>query len=208
LSTQARRKAGFLLAHWFPAVRSLPDCRSTLGYIVSMKPALIFIFAALLLAPRAAPQVVSDDIKEPLFFVKTTTAIYGHIRHLSPHDFLAIYIAPENWSAASKDGDLAPFLDVKDARTKKARYARSATCIFSPEKEMGLCVYFDGETPFGVATARVGVNGRIDAERVARSYQGVSKEMLKESRQKLNFTPTEAVTDDGQALPAWVITTQ
>lgn len=175
----------------------------------------VFMLLALLMVPAATPQVaVSNDTndvlerKDALFFVRIAGDVYGHLRHLTPNNFLAFYIDQENWNAAMLDRDLAPFLELKDARRRKTRNGRSAACIFSPDRGMGLCVYFDGESPFGVATARVSVSGRIEPQRVAYSYQGASKDLLKKNRQKLNFLPTGLIMDDGRILPAFLIKAQ
>lgn len=144
---------------------------------------------------------------DPLSFVRVASDVYGHLRHLTPNNFIAVYIAPEAWDVASRDSDLAPFLEISDARKRKTRNGRSAACIFSPDRDMGLCVYFDGEVPFGVTTARVSVSGRIEPERVERSYQGVSKQMLKKNPQNLKFLAARMAIDNGQKLPAWVIKT-
>lgn len=169
----------------------------------------VFILSALLTAPAATPQAAlsndTSDMKDALFFVRIAGDVYGHLRHLTPNDFLAVYIDQENWNAAMRDRNLHPFLELKDARRRKTRNGRSAACIFSPTREMGLCVYFDGESPFGVATARVSVSGRIEPQRVANSYQGASKDLLKRNRQKLNFIPTGVVMDDGRTLPTFLI---
>lgn len=166
--------------------------------------AAAFLFT-LIPTKTIAPQLASgSDVKEPLFFVKIAGDVYGHIRHLTPNNFIAVYIPSEAWDEASKDRDLAPFLEIRDARKRKTRNARSAACIFSPDREMGLCVYFDGEVPFGVTTAKVSVSGRIEPERVEHSYQGVSKQMLRKNRQTLHFLSSGTI-DDARMLQAWRI---
>ena len=157
------------------------------------------------LTPAQSSQKNTDEKKEPLFFVKIAADVATNIGQQSLNNFLAIYIASRNWEAAGKDGDLGPFMTVKEAKGKEGH---SAACLFSSNKDAGLCVYFDGETPFGVAAVKAGANGKIDPGTVAAAYKPVSREMLKKSDQKLNFSSGDASTDAGQPLPAFLITTE
>jgi hypothetical protein len=114
--------------------------------------------------------------------------------------FLAVYIDSQTWPSALKDGDLGPFVKLKEAKV-----GRSAACFFSDQKDVGICVFFDGDTPFGVAAATAGVNGGIGANDIAASYQPVSKEMLKASPKEFHFEPGDVNADDGTTLPGFQI---
>ncbi|HLW52358.1 MAG TPA: hypothetical protein VKW06_05910 [Candidatus Angelobacter sp.] len=171
-----------------------------------MRSALIFLFAVLL-APvastgQAAQNNDSAEKDRALTLVKIAADVADNVRHRPLNNYIGIFVALNNFGAAAKDGDLGPFFQMKDARAKPGR---SAACVISPDKEIGLCVYFDGDSPYGVATAKAGVSGKIDPHRVELSYQGASKDLLKKTRQKLDFLPGDVATDDGQVLPAFSI---
>jgi hypothetical protein len=178
------------------------------------RTAITLFFAALLMsATTAAPQTQNprkgaektgtSEQKDPLVFVRIAADVAANVQHDSLNNFLALYIAPENWDAASKDGDLGPLMKVKESKA-----GRSAACLFSPSKDAAVCVFFDGDTPFGMTAVKAGSSGKIEAADAAAAYKSVSKEMLKPGDQKLQFTPGDVATDDGQRLAGFLITTQ
>ncbi len=143
----------------------------------------------------------SAEKKPPLFFLKTTADVAGNVQSQSLNGFLAIYISDKDWKEALKDGDLGPFLKVQEAKP-----GRSAGCLFSSSKDTTICVYFDGDVPFGVAAVRVGPSGKIEASDISAAYKAVSKEMLRKGREDLTFTEGNVNTDNGVPLPAFQIT--
>ena len=149
----------------------------------------------------AQNQPAAAEKKEPLFFVKIATDVAGNVQQHSLNGFLGLYVAPENWSSAVNDGDLGPFFKLKEAKP-----GRSAACLFSGAKDVAICVYFDGETPFGVAAVKAGASGKIEASDVSASYKNVSKEMLKKGNQEFHFEPGDINTDDGQPIPGFQVT--
>lgn len=175
-------------------------------YIVAMKPRILtsMFFAGILISALAFAQTQPAPEKaDPLVFVKTAASIAGNVQHDSLDRFLGIYVSEEHWSSGSKDSDLGPFLKLKEAEAKPGR---SVIFFFSDSKDAAICVYFDGQTPFGVAAVRAGASGGIQAADVAAAYKPVSKDMLKKGDQEWHFTQSGVNTDDGTSLPAFQIT--
>jgi hypothetical protein len=48
-------------------------------------------------------------------------------------------------------------------------------------------------------------NGKIDSGDISAAYKPVSKEMLKDAGQELQFNKSDVITDAGQALTAYQI---
>jgi hypothetical protein len=142
------------------------------------------------------------DKKEPLFFVKIAADVAGNVQQAPLNGFLGLYIDDHSWPAGLKDGDLGPFLKAQEAKP-----GRSAACLFSNAKDVGVCVYFDGDTPFGVVAVKAGASGKIEAGDVSAGYKAISKEMLKKADRELHFEQGDVSTDDGQPLPAFAIST-
>jgi hypothetical protein len=140
--------------------------------------------------------------QDPLFFAKIAANVAANVQHETVNGSLAIYMDDQKWAAGLKDGDLGPFL-----RLKEAKPGRSAACLFSQNKDAAVCVYFDGDSPFGVAAVKAGASGRIEASDIAAAYKPVGKEMLKQGSEEFSFAPTDISTDDGQPLPAFAVAT-
>jgi hypothetical protein len=170
--------------------------------IVSMKSKMLafILLAVVSAAAQGAKSQTNQEKQDPLFFVKSAAAIAGVVEHEIVNGSLGIYIAEENWKAGLNDGDLGPFLKVKEGKA-----GRSAACLFSQDKGSAVCVYFDGSSPFGVAAAKAGASGKIEAAEVSAAFKPVSKEMLGKGAEELTFTPGPVSTDDGQELPAFAI---
>jgi hypothetical protein len=163
---------------------------------------LAFVVLAAAFGAFAGAQNQPDQgKKDPLAFVKVAAVIAANVQHETVVGATGIYIDQQIWAAALRDGDLGPFIKVKEAKT-----GRSAACLFSESKDSAVCVYFDGDTPFGVAAVKAAASGKIDAEAVAAAFKPVSKEMLKKGNEELSFSPTDVATDDGQPLPAFLVT--
>jgi hypothetical protein len=158
---------------------------------------LMLAMATLLAAAQNQPNA---EKKPPLFFLKIAADVAGNVQSQSLNGLLAIYIDEQSWKAALKDGDLGPFLKAQEAKP-----GRSAGCLFSSSKDTAICVYFDGDVPFGVAAVKVGPSGKIEASDVSAAYKAVSKEMLKKGKEEIIFTEGNVNTDDGLPLPAFQI---
>jgi hypothetical protein len=152
--------------------------------------------------PPASPTPSTPEKKVPLVFVKIAADVARNVQPQSLIGYLAIYIDSKAWDSGLKDSDLGPFLKVKEAKPD-----RSAVCFFSDTKDAATCVYFDGDTAFGVTAVKAGASGKIEAADVANAYKPVSKDMLKKGEQELRFEPGDANTDDGYPLPAFQVAT-
>jgi hypothetical protein len=149
----------------------------------------------------AGAQNQADQAKDALVFVKIAATVASNVQHDTVNGSTGIYIDEEHWGTASKDGDLGPFVKVKEAKP-----GRSAACLFSESKDAAVCVYFDGKSAFGVAAVKAPAGSKIEAEAVAAAYKPVSKDMLKKGNEELNFRPAEVATDEGQPVPAFLVT--
>lgn len=152
---------------------------------------------------KPAPEKPAAEKKDALFFVKTAADVAGNAQSQSLDGYLGIYIDDQNWAEGSKDSDLGPFLKLKEAKP-----GRSATCFFSNAKDAATCVYFDGDAAFGVAAAKAGSSGQIQASDIAAAYKTVSKEMLKKGSAEISFSERDINTDDGVPLPAFGVTVE
>lgn len=170
-----------------------------------MKIALIFTLG---LAVAASAQVqfpgqtATDD--KPLAFVRAAAEIAQNVQQKSLDNFLGIYISPENWKSAADDGDLGPYMKLKGAPAKPGR---SATCLISMNKDITICVFFDGDDPFGVVSVAAGSSGKVGDDQIAAAYKPITKEMRKKSDRKLDFTAGPVNADDGTRLPGFLIKT-
>jgi hypothetical protein len=171
-------------------------------YNVHMKTkvAVTIMLAGMLAVLAGAGTSQNTESKDPLYLATIAADVAGNVQSKSLNGFLAIYVDPKNWAAGLKDSDLGPFLKVKEAKA-----GRSATCLFSDAKDAVICVYFDGDTAFGVAAVTAGASGKIEDKDIAAAYKTVSKEMLKKSDAVLTFTPGDVSTDDGTPLPGFQI---
>jgi hypothetical protein len=175
-------------------------------YSVGMKFRILSCFiAAFLISALATAQSQPGAAKDaeksgPLALVKTAAKIAGNTQPQDFNNFLAVYVDSQTWSAALKDGDLGPFLKLKEEKP-----GRSAVLFFSPEKDIAISVFFDGDAAFGVTSAKA-KSGKIEASDISAAYKPVSKEMLKDAGQELQFNKSDVITDAGQALTAYQIT--
>lgn len=145
---------------------------------------------------------LAPEKDDALPFIKTAADVAGNVQQQSLANFTAIYVEEQKWADESKDGDLGPFLKLKDASAKPGR---SAVCFFSQEKDAATCVYFDGKSPFGVVTVKSANGGAIPAGDVPAAYKPVSKDMLKGDH-NWQFTKIQGInTDQGVALTAYQV---
>lgn len=171
---------------------------------MKFRTAVSLIVTGVLLSALALAQSQSTPEKaDPQFFMQTAANIAGNVQQQSLEGFTGIYVDDQNWAAAAKDGDLGPFMKLKDAPAKPGR---TAAFFFSSAKDAAICVYFDGKSPFGVVAVKAASGGGIQAGDISAAYKPVSKDMLKKGSQEYHFTADQITTDDGAALPAFQIT--
>src|SRR5215471_7498288 len=142
----------------------------------------------------------SKDKNDPLSFIKVAADVAGNVQRETVNKSVGLYVSEGNWASGLNDGDLGPFLKLKEAKPD-----RSAACLFTQAKDSAVCVYFDGQSPFGVVAVKAGANGGIQPQAISAAYKAISKEMLKHTAE-LTFTPTNLATDEGQELPAFIVT--
>jgi hypothetical protein len=172
-------------------------------YSVGMKCRVLapYIAAAFLLVGIATAQnKPATEKKDPLPLVKVASNIAVNSQQQDLDGFLAVYVDPESWASALKDGDLGPFLKVKEQKP-----GRSAVLFFPANKETGICVFFDGDSPVGVTAAKA-KNGKIEAGDISAGYKPLAKEMLNDTGQEYVFSKGDLATDDGQPLEGFQVT--
>jgi hypothetical protein len=149
---------------------------------------------------QSAQNQPAPESSDPLFFVKTAAHVARNVQHDNLQGYLAIYVSDKNWAEGAKDGDLGPFLKIKEAKP-----GRSAAFFYTGEKDSAICVYFDDKTPFGVVAVKADPGKAIQPSDISGAYKPVSKDMLRKSEQELRFSSTDVNTDDGVSLPAFTI---
>ena len=172
------------------------------------------IFAGILAATFAiaqnqpATQNTETQNTDPLYFVRIAADVTANLQH-DADGRLGIYVSDQNWAEGLKDSDLGPFLKIKEAKP-----GRSAAFLFSPAKDSAVCVYFDGKSAFGVVAVKAGEGGSIKLRgwpcpphptEISAAYHEINPALLKTSDQELHFSPTDVNTDDGVALPAFMV---
>ncbi len=175
-------------------------------YNAGMKPRIVvsLMLVGMLAALAVAQNHPAPEKRDPLFFARIAADVAGNVQSRSLNNFIVIYVDQGNWAAGLKDSDLGPFLKVKEAKA-----GRSVTVMFSEDKDAAVCVYFDGDAPFGVVAVRMPAGGNISDSDVAAAYKAVTKEMLKKGDDELSFAPLDDVaTDDGAPLPGFQITSK
>src|SRR5215831_5090793 len=130
----------------------------------------------------------SNDKNDSLSFIKVAADVAGNVQRETVNRSLGLYVAEGSWASGLNDGDLGPFLKLKEAKP-----GRSAACLFTQAKDSAVCVYFDGQSPFGVVAVKAGANGSIQPQAISAAYKSISKEMLKHTAE-LTFTPTNLAT--------------
>ena len=145
------------------------------------------------------PTSAAQD-KSALKFVRTAADVATNVQPDSIDGYTAIYIDPQNWTSASADGDLGPFVAAQEASP-----SHSMACLFSRTKNNVVCVYFDGERAYGLTAIKSDHNNPITATAVAASYKQTTKETLKKAPGKIAFSPITIDLDNGQRLDAYVV---
>jgi hypothetical protein len=137
---------------------------------------------------------------DPLFFAGIASDVAGNVLHQSLNNYITTYMDQKIWAVGLKDSDFGPFL-----RTKEAKPGRGADFLFSETKDVAICVYFDGDVPFGVSILHLRAGQKIADSDVLAAYKPVTKELLKKNSEDLRYTTTDMATDDGVALVAFQI---
>ena len=187
-----------------PMLYSSPAYSSIVMGMKSRMAVSLVLLALFVSGFAAAQSQASPEKNDPLSLVGIAVDIASNSQQHNLDGYIAIYVSPEKWAVALKDGDLGPFLKLKEAKP-----GRSAVFFFSaaaPSKDLAIGVYFDGGTAFGVTAAQAGASGKIEAGDISAGYKAVTKEMLKNASQGFRFGQVEINTDDGEPLTAYAIT--
>ena len=172
-------------------------------FIMKFRTVASLMLVGVLISALAQAQNPSTAEKAgPISFIKIAADIAGNVQPQSLDNFLGIYVSEQNWDAGSKDGDLGPFLKLKEAPAKPGR---SAVFFFNEAKTVAIGVFFDGNSPFGVAAVKAGSGGTIQAGDIPGAYKPVSKDMLKKGEQEYHFAESGITTDAGVGLPAFQV---
>jgi hypothetical protein len=162
---------------------------------------LVAMLAMTAIAQTQPDATKHDADQDPLSIVKIATDVAGNLAGHAMKGYIVIYLDQKTWTAGLNDGDLGPFLKVKEAKP-----GRSVACLFSRDKDAATCVYFDAGTPFGVVAIKAGTSGKIENSDIPTAYKAVSPEMLKKRDDNLSFAPNDSIaSDDGQKLTAYMI---
>jgi hypothetical protein len=168
-----------------------------------------FLMAALLICATtitgfAQTKTQALPKEAPLSLVDTAVTIALRTQQQNFDGFVAVYISPENWDAALKDGDLEPFLKLKEKKP-----GRSAVVVTPPNanniEAPTVCIYFDGDKAFGVTVARSKDGAKPSAGDIADAYKAVTKAMTQKNGLEFELEPGEVSTDDGAPLRAYTI---
>lgn len=144
------------------------------------------------------PSSAAQD-KDALKFVRTAADVAINLQPDSIDGYLAIYVGPQNWHAASADSDLGPFIQAQEANP-----SRSLVCLFSATRSTAVCVYFDGARAYGTAL-KSKQNNSFTAADAAASYGSITRELLRKPPGTIDFSPTNVNLDNGQELDAYSI---
>ncbi|HEY6252414.1 MAG TPA: hypothetical protein VI685_20865 [Candidatus Angelobacter sp.] len=161
----------------------------------------LMLTGLLLSAMALAQNKPSPEKTDPLVFMKLAGDVAGNVQQQSLDSFLGIYVDEQSWASGAKDSDLGAFLKFKEAKP-----GRSAAFFFNEAKDTAICVYFDGESPFGVVAVKAGSAGAIKADDISAAYKPVSKDMLKKGDQEWHFSQFQINSDDGTPLSGFQIT--
>ncbi|MGD0738676.1 MAG: hypothetical protein ABR957_03705 [Terracidiphilus sp.] len=145
------------------------------------------------------PAFAAQD-KDALKFVRIAADVASNVQTRSIDGYFAIYISPQNWTSASADGDLGPFIQAQEAGA-----ARSMACLFSAIKNNAVCVYFEGERAYGLTALRSDPNQPFTSAAVAASYKPITRELLKKAPGKIAFSPVNIKLDNGQAVDGFLV---
>lgn len=151
---------------------------------------------------RAGNQAASEK-KDPLSLVKMAVAIAVNTQHQDLDGYFANYVAPEQWAVALKDEDLGPFLKLKEQKPGRSVVIVMPPSLHSPGATV--CVYFDGDKPFGMTAAKGGDGHKILASDISVGYQAVTGKMTVKTTEEFQFESGTISTDDGDPIPSYQI---
>lgn len=166
-----------------------------------MRTALIFLSLLIASSSALAQHKLDADGKQAIPYVRTAIDVALNAEAGSLNNFLAVYVSYRDSDQAAKDGDLGPFMKLKDA---SPHGGWSAVCLFSPKKDSGTCIYFEEKNPVGMAAAKAGADGKLGDP--AGSYRRLAREKRSKSELKLNFNEITVTTDYGAQLTGFQIT--
>jgi len=185
-----------------PALR--PQHAPRLRYIIGMKLLMTaLLICATSIASFAQTKNPAPPRDNPLSLVDTAVTITLRTQQQNFDGFVAVYISPENWDAALKDGDLGPFLKLKEKKP-----GRSAVVVVPPNantEASTVCVYFDGDKALGVTAAHSKDGAKPSAGDIANAYKAVNNAMTEKKGLEFELEPGQVSTDDGGQLPAYTI---
>lgn len=164
------------------------------------KLAALLVLCGLMISGVAMPQSQGSAESDPLALIKIAINVASNTKQ-NVDGHLAILVTPEKWAAGLKDGDLGPFLKLKEQKP-----GRSAVFIISPAKDTAIGVYFDNGVAFGMTAVKAGSSGKIEPGDISAGYKAITSEMLKATSKQFNFEAVSINTDDGESLAAYLIT--
>ena len=160
---------------------------------------LLFLLAVCARAQNNEPAAKKEDGK--LIFVTTAARVISNLQHQTLAGYTAAAIDQKIWTPLLKDGDLGPFLKLKEPKPE----LRAVILILNAKTSMTFCVYFNAFTPIGIAIVQPNPAGKIDPSEVASSYKSVPKEAVREGEEELYFISGEIRSDDDQPISAYKI---
>ena len=156
----------------------------------------------LISGPTLAQSKPDAEKKDARYFARVAANVASNVQQRDLNGFLALYADSQSWASGLKDGDLAPFLKLKEEKP-----GRCAVLFFAPAKDAAVTVFFDGDSPFGVAAVKAGSGGPIQAGDISAAYKPVSNDMLKETGQEFQFNESQVTTDEGSPVVAFEVST-
>lgn len=151
---------------------------------------------------HARNQAASEK-SDPLSLAEMAVTIAANTQHQDLDGFFAIYVSPENWDLVLKDGDLGPFLKVKEKKP-----GRSAVILETPSLNSTgtiVCIYFDGDKPLGMTATKRKDGGKTLADDIASTYKPVTKAMAQKKDYAFEFNEGNIRTDNDDPIPAYKI---
>jgi len=157
----------------------------------------LLIATGILVAQLPCSQAQDKDV---LKFVHIASDVATNLQPESIDGYTAIYIDAQNWSSASTDSELGPFVQAQEASA-----THSMACLFSPTRGYAVCVYFDSERAYGLSALKSDLKNPFTASGVAASYKPITRELLRKAPGTFAFSPININFDNGQALVAYQI---
>jgi hypothetical protein len=161
--------------------------------------ALVLLLASFAVAQNQPSK--QDPTKEDpgLRYARMAYNVANSTQHQSLEGYLAVFVDDKSWTTLSKDGDLGPFLKLKEQKAER----RMVYFLGSPDG-LRVVVYFDGPSATDVASFTPAPVAKISADLL----KPVPKETLKANDAAAGwmFTREDVTSDDGDPVPAYRIT--